>query len=123
MDYIASGSIAPGVLYQVVTNSITYNSTTLNPSDEFIGVLGVTTFTGSGQVIDIIAFYDLTTEMVDNAPDIVFPEQLELYDLTTEMVQNMNGTIYPEQLELYSLSTELGDKKKTAGAMLVYSQN
>lgn len=123
MDYVSSGNIAPGVIYQVVTNTVTYNGTTYNPGEEFTGVSGITTYTGSGQVIDIIALFDLTTEMVDTAPNIIFPEQLELYDCTTEVVQNMNGTIYPEQLELYSISTELGDKKKSAGVMLVYSKN
>ena len=121
MDYVTS--IAPGSIYQVITASITYNAIIYQASDEFTGVSGVTTFTGTGQVIDIVALFGLTSEMVDNAPNIVFPEQLELYQMTTEMVQNMNGTIYPEQLELYSLSTELGDKKKTAGVMLVYAQN
>ena len=121
MDIVTS--IVPGVIYQVITASITYNTVVYPAGSEFTGVSGVTTFTGTGQAIDIVALFGLTSEMVDNAPNIVFLEQLELYQLTTEMVQNMNGTIYPEQLELYSLSTELGDKKKTAGVMLVYFKN
>ena len=120
MDYVTS--IAPGIIYLVVGNSITYNGNVIAAGSEFTGVSGVTSFTGTGQVVDLIALFGLTQELVDTAPNIVFPEQLELYSQVTEIVQNQNGTIYPEQLELYSISTELGEKKKSTGVMLVYSK-
>lgn len=123
MDYIASGSIASDFIYKVVSASITYNAVVYNVDDEFTGVTGVATFTGSGLVIDTINLFDLSTELIIPVWDGIYPEQLELYDFGTEVVQNQNGTIYPERLELYNLSTELGYKKKTAGAMLVYSKN
>lgn len=52
MYIISSGNIAPGVTYQVLVDSITYNGTTYSAGSYFVGVDGVTDYTGSGEVYE-----------------------------------------------------------------------
>lgn len=122
MDYVISGNIAPNVSYYVVTNSITYNSIVVNVGSTFVGISGIITFTGTGQVVDEFTLSDLSTELVDRVWEGVYPEQLEMYNFESEIVQNQNGTIYPERLELYNFSTELDGKRK-GYVMIAYSMN
>lgn len=49
-EYIPSGSIEAGVSYTVSVAQIIYNGLTYNPGGAFVGVAGVTTFTGNGKV-------------------------------------------------------------------------
>lgn len=51
MYIVPLGNIAPGIWYQVQTDTITYNGTTYNIGDYFQGVDGFTDYTGSGEVI------------------------------------------------------------------------
>lgn len=47
---VASGSIKTGETYAVTVASISYNSTTVSSGSEFVGVAGVSTYTGDGEV-------------------------------------------------------------------------
>lgn len=47
---IASGSIAVGTVYYVKYNQVIYNGTPYSAGSTFTGVIGVTTYTGSGKV-------------------------------------------------------------------------
>lgn len=99
LDIVASGSIAAGYSYLVVKDDIVYNSATRTVGTTFTGVGGVTTYTGSGNVVlnnfvsgyiigscqlrdDIILF---TTDNTDTSPTARGNRIYKLVvDLTTE---------------------------------------
>lgn len=101
-------SIQPSQRYVVWSASITYNSTVYNVGDEFYGVDGVTTYTGSGYASEIIELQSASIETVTEIGDLRFPEQLSFNAASIEIVQPINGTIFPEQLKLHSASIEVG---------------
>lgn len=101
-------SIAPGQRYIVWSASITYNSIVRNVGEEFVGVSGVTTYTGSGYASEIIEMQASALEAVTEVGNVIFPEQLAVNAAALEIVQPVNGTIYPEQLTINGAALEVG---------------
>ena len=115
-------NIIPGQRYTVWSASITYNGTVVNSGGEFVGVDGVTTYTGSGYASEIIQMQSASIEAYV-LEDIVFPEQLTIQSAALEITQSVNGTIYPEQLTIYNASLEVGGVVMQDGAKIIFAMN
>jgi len=120
MDIVTS--IAPGQRYVVINNSITYNAVVYASGSEFIGVSGVTTYTGTGSACEIIEVYAASIEAYV-LQDPVYPERLLIQDSSLEITQNITDVIFPERLTLYSSGIEYGDYKRPVQPQIVYCRN
>jgi len=72
MQIITSGNILEGIKYQVLDNTITYDSTTYNPGDYFIGTTE-TTYTGTGSVYEATVINSFTLGFQNEFVEL-FPE-------------------------------------------------
>ena len=115
-------TIQPGQKYIVWSAPITYNAVAINPGDSFYGVVGVTTYTGTGFASEIIEFNEAVLEIINEPCDDCFPEKLALNEVALEVIPPQNGTIFPEQLRIFSTALEV-TFKKSASAQIIYSKN
>lgn len=74
---VPSGSIAVGKTYLVVGNNIVYNSITYTPGNTFIGITGVTTFTGTGTINLLASNCDLPEHTHREIVDMTVNKLLE----------------------------------------------
>ena len=105
-------TIVVGYRYVVWSNSITYNGVTYDIGDEFYGIAGVTTYTGSGYASEIVELNSTAQEIITEPGNIIFPEQLHLKEVALEVTPPVNGTIFPEMLRIYSTALEVGSEMK-----------
>jgi len=120
MDIVTS--IAPGQRYIVINNSITYNTVVYASGSEFVGLDGVTTYTGSGSACEIIEI-SAASIAAFVLEDPVYPERLLVQDSSLEITQNITDVIFPERLTLYSSGIEHGDYKRPVQPQIVYCRN
>ena len=118
-----SVNIEAGQRYVVITNTITYNAVVYAIGDQFIGVAGVTTYTGSGGACEIIQANESGIEVTSFDANHIFPEQLTVQDASTEIIQAMNGTIYPDRLTLMSGGIEVSASRKKQHPQIMDSIN
>lgn len=86
MYIISSGNIAPGVTYQVLVDSITYNGTTYSAGSYFVGVDGVTDYTGSGEVYEASLINNISVGFEEPAlfysPNDLFTDESKIFNIS-----------------------------------------
>lgn len=65
-EWVTSGNIKPGVSYTVQSGQVVYNGSSYNINTSFVGVAGITTFTGTGTLKHTIQKRAMTID--DNYP-------------------------------------------------------
>ncbi|MDN5288967.1 MAG: hypothetical protein JWR38_5241 [Mucilaginibacter sp.] len=109
---VVSGEILPGVLYVIAsTQAVTYNGISYISGQTFRGIIGVATFTGSGEVNEIQELWGGALEQVENGTDLpaVFAENTLLKGMAIEFVMNEEEKIVHEVTRITGFSLELID--------------
>jgi len=115
-------NIAPGQRYIVINDSLTYNAVVQTVGSEFVGMVGVTTYTGTGAACEILQVNASGIEAY-LLEDPAYPERLMVNESFLEIIKNTADVIFPEKLTLFSSSLEYGGYKKAVQPQIVYCRN
>jgi hypothetical protein len=103
--------ISAGSLYRVLTSSITYNSITYNAGDEFVGVNGITSFTGAGTVALLMSI---------SGASISYLNKYDTFGIKGAGI-SFSNPVYP--ISLLGASIGLGAKQPGNNNRIIFAKN